>query len=99
MCDDLARATEAQDGKKCHNWALHYSILFWSLNALIGTGRLIALVGVEDFTTAGDGKWQVLFGLVLSIAPKTTKNKHELPAARIHRQCNPKYLEVAFLSD
>ena len=64
----------------------------------IGTGRLIALVGVEDFALAGDGNWQILFGLVLSIAPKTTKNKDELPAARIHRQCNPKYLEVAFLS-
>ena len=65
----------------------------------IGTGRLIALVGVEDLTKAGDGKWQILFGLVLSIAPKTTKNKNELPAARIHRQCNPKFLEVAFLSE
>ena len=64
----------------------------------IGTGRLIALVGVEDFALAGSGDWQILFGLVLSIAPKTTKNKDELPAARIHRQCNPKYLEVAFLS-
>ena len=30
----------------------------------IGTGRLIALVGVEDLTKAGDGKWQILFGLV-----------------------------------
>ena len=28
----------------------------------------------------------------------TTKNKNELPAARIHRQCNPKAIEVAFLS-
>ena len=65
----------------------------------IGTGRLIALVGVEDLTKAGDGKWQILFGLVLSIAPKTTKNKNELPAARIHRQCNPKFLEVAFLPE
>ena len=65
----------------------------------IGTGRLIALVGVEDFTKAGEGKWQIIFGLVLSITPKTTKNKDELPAARIHRQCNPKYLEVAFLSE
>ena len=65
----------------------------------IGTGRLIALVGVEDFTTAREGKWQILFGLVLSITPKTTKNKDELPAARIHRQCNPRYLEVAFLSE
>ena len=62
----------------------------------IGTGRLIALV--YDFALAGNGNWQILFGLVLSIAPKTTKNKDELPAARIHRQCNPKYLEVAFLS-
>ena len=29
---------------------------------------------------------------------RTTKNKNELPAARIHRQCNPKAIEVAFLS-
>ena len=65
----------------------------------IGTGRLIALVGVEDIAKAGDGKWQIIFGLVLSITPKTTKNKDELPAARIHRQCNPRYLEVAFLSE
>ena len=65
----------------------------------IGTGRLIALVGVENLTKAEEGKWQILFGLVLSIAPKTTKNRDELPAARIHRQCNPKYLEVAFLSE
>ena len=35
---------------------------------------------------------------MLSITPKTTKNKDELPAARIHRQCNPRY-EVAFLSE
>ena len=36
---------------------------------------------------------------MLSITPKPTKNKDELPAARIHRQCNPRYLEVAFLSE
>ena len=65
----------------------------------IGTGRLIALVGVEDIAKAGDKKWQIIFGLVLSITPKPTKNKDELPAARIHRQCNPRYLEVAFLSE
>ena len=64
----------------------------------IGTGRLIALVGVQDFALAGNGNWQVLFGIVLSIAPRTTKKKDELPAARIHRQCNPKCFEVAFLS-
>ena len=64
----------------------------------IGTGRLIAMVGV---TTEGDPltrTLQVLFGLVLSITPRTTKNKNELPAARIHRQCNPKAIEVAFLT-
>ena len=41
---------------------------------------------------------QILFGLALTITPRTTKNKNELPAARIHRQCNPRAIEVAFLS-
>ena len=35
---------------------------------------------------------------MLAITPRTTKNKNELPATRIHRQCNPKAIEVAFLS-
>ena len=64
----------------------------------IGTGRLIALVGVEDVTAADNGNWQVLFGLVLSITSKTTKQKDELPADRIYRQCNPRFIEVPFLS-
>ena len=38
------------------------------------------------------------FWLVLAITPCTTKNKNELPATRIHRQCNPKAVEAAFLS-
>ena len=29
---------------------------------------------------------------------RAVKNKNELPAARIHRQCNPKAIEVTFLS-
>ena len=35
---------------------------------------------------------------MLTIIPRTTKNKNELPAARIHRQCKPKAIEAAFLS-
>ena len=64
----------------------------------IGTGRLIAVVGVTDSANQDARNLQVLFGLVLNIFPRTTKSKNELPAARIHRQCNPKAIEVAFLS-
>jgi hypothetical protein len=31
-------------------------------------------------------------------ATGSSKNKNELPAARIYRQCNPKAIEVAFLT-
>jgi hypothetical protein len=64
----------------------------------IGTGRLIAMVGVTDRADQNTAKLQVLFALVLTITPRTTKNKDELPAARIYRQCNPKAIEVAFLT-
>ena len=64
----------------------------------IGTGRLVALVGVEELTAADNRNLQVLFGLVLSITPRTTKRKDELPADRIYRQCHPRFIEVAFLS-
>ena len=64
----------------------------------VGTGRLIAMVGVMDAAAKDAGILQILFGLVLAITPRTTKNKNELPATRIHRQCNPKAIEVAFLS-
>ena len=64
----------------------------------VGTGRLIAMVGVGDAAAKDAGILQILFGLVLAITPRTTKNKNELPATRIHRQCNPKAIEVAFLS-
>ena len=64
----------------------------------IGTGRLIAMVGVAPTDDRTRGMLQVLFGLVLSITPRTSKNKNELPAARIYRQCNPKAIEVAFLT-
>ena len=65
----------------------------------IGTGRLIALVRVSSTENATTGMLTVMFGLVLGITPRTSKNKNELPAARIHRQCNPKTLEVAFLTE
>ena len=65
----------------------------------IGTGRLIALVGVSSTENTTTGMLSVMFGLVLGITPRTSKNKNELPAARIHRQCNPKTLEVAFLTE
>ena len=64
----------------------------------VGTGRLIAMVGVVDAAAKDARNLQILFGLVLAITPRTVKNKNELPAARIHRQCNPKAIEVAFLS-
>lgn len=64
----------------------------------VGTGRLIAMVGVTPTDDPARGMLQVLFGLVLTIAPRTSKNKNELPAARIYRQCNPKAIEVAFLT-
>ena len=64
----------------------------------IGTGRLVAMVGTAD-APADDGRnLQILFGLVLAITSRTSKNKDELPASRIHRQCNPRFIEVAFLS-
>ena len=64
----------------------------------IGTGRLVAMVGTAD-APADDGRdLQILFGLVLAITPRTSKSKDELPASRIHRQCNPSFIEVAFLS-
>ena len=64
----------------------------------IGTGRLIAMIGVTETENQDPSELRILFGLVLAITPRTTKNKNELPAARIHRQCNPKAIEVAFLS-
>ena len=49
---------------------------------------------------ADDGRdLQILFGLVLAITPRTSKSKDELSASRIHRQCNPRFIEVAFLSE
>ena len=39
----------------------------------VGTGRLIAMVGVGDVAA----NLQILFGLVLAITPPTTKNKNE----------------------
>ena len=64
----------------------------------IGTGRLVAMVGTTD-APADDGRdLEILFGLVLAITPRTSKSKDELPASRIHRQCNPRFIEVAFLS-
>ena len=64
----------------------------------IGTGRLVAMVGTAD-APADDGRdLQILFGLVLAITPRTSKSKDELPASRIYRQCNPRFIEIAFLS-
>ena len=64
----------------------------------VGTGRPIAMIGLDNAAAKGAGILQILFGLVLAITPRTTKNKNELPATRIHRQCNPRAIEVAFLS-
>ena len=62
----------------------------------VGTGRLIAMVGVVDAAAKDARNLQILFGLVLAITPRTTKNKNELPATRIHRQCNPKAIKSPF---
>ena len=64
----------------------------------IGTGRLVAMVGTTEEPADDDGDLQVLFGLVLAITPRTSKSKDELPASRIYRQCNPRFIEIAFLS-
>jgi len=55
------------------------------------------MVGVTNAADATGGTLYVLFGLVLGITPRTSKT-NELPAARIYRQCNPKAIEVAFLT-
>ena len=36
--------------------------------------------------------------MVLAITPRAAKKKDELAASRIYRQCNPKFIEVAFLA-
>ena len=64
----------------------------------IGTGRLVAMVGTAEAPADDGGDLQILFGLVLAITSRTSKSKDELPASRIHRQCNPRFIEVAFLS-
>ena len=65
----------------------------------IAAGRLIAIVGGEDTRALDNPTLQVIFGLVLSVVTKTTKKKDETPSQRIHRQCNPRHIEVAFLSE
>ena len=64
----------------------------------IGTGRLVAMVGTTEEPADDDGDLQILFGLALAITPRTSKSKDELPASRIYRQCNPRFIEIAFLS-
>ena len=64
----------------------------------IGTGRLVAIVGTTEEPADDDGDLQILFGLVLAITPRTSKSKDELPASRIYRQCNPRFIEIALLS-
>ena len=65
----------------------------------IAVGRLIAIVGWDDAQALRSTDLQVIFGLVLSVSTKTTRKKDETPAQRIQRQCNPRYIEVAFLSE
>jgi len=64
----------------------------------IGTGRLIAMVGTAEAPADDGDDLQILFGLVLAITPRASKKKDELAASRIYRQCNPKFIEVAFLT-
>ena len=56
------------------------------------------MVGTTDAPAGDVRNLQILFGLVLAITSRSSKNKDELPATRIHRQCNPRFIEVAFLS-
>ena len=56
------------------------------------------MVGTPDAPVGDVRNLQILFGLVLAITSRSSKNKDELPATRIHRQCNPRFIEVAFLS-
>ena len=63
----------------------------------IGTGRLIALVGTSQEPGSLLTSLHMLFGLVLFIHPRQS-SKDERPAARILRQCNPKQVEIAFLT-
>ena len=64
----------------------------------IGTGRLIAMVGTAEAPADDGDDLQILFGLVLAITPRAAKKKDELAASHIYRQCNPKFIEVAFLT-
>ena len=45
----------------------------------VGTGRLIAMVGVVDAAAKDARNLQILFGLVLTITPRTVKNKMNYP--------------------
>ena len=56
------------------------------------------MVGTTDAPASDVRNLQILFGLVLAITARSSKSKDELPATRIHRQCNPRAIEVAFLS-
>ena len=56
------------------------------------------MVGITPIDDPSEPPLRVLFGLVFSITPRSTKTKNKLPAARISRQCNPKSVEVAFLT-
>ena len=56
------------------------------------------MVGTAEAPADDGDDLQILFGLVLAMAPRASKKKDELAASRIYRQCNPKFIEVAFLS-
>ena len=56
------------------------------------------MVGTAEAPADDGDDLQVLFGLVLAITPRAAKKKDELAASRIYRQCNPKFIEVAFLT-
>ena len=79
--------------------AKRMSTTSWQVkHIIIGTGRLVAMVGTADAPVGDIRNLQILFGLVLAITPRSSKNKNELPATRIHRQCNRRAIEIAFLS-
>ena len=55
----------------------------------IAVGRLIAIVGREDTRALDNTTLQVIFGLVLSVATKTTKKKDETPLPKDQATMQP----------
>ena len=59
----------------------------------VGTGRLIAMVGLANAAATEARNLQILFGLVIAITPKTTKNKTSYPPPAYTDNAIPKPLK------